>query len=303
VNGSFDLQVNGYAGVYFNSDHTTAEDYHRACVALHEEGVDGILATVITDSIEHLCSRLTNIVRAREQDPLVSKLIQGIHIEGPFLNPEPGYIGAHPADHAQPASLDAMKRLLNAAEGLTRIVTLAPECDPGFQVTSWLAQQAITVSAGHCNPSTDQLQAAIDAGLSMFTHLGNGCPLNLHRHDNIIQRVLSLSDRLFVGFIADGVHVSFEALSNYLKLVGPDRAFVVTDAVSAAGMGPGTYALAGQDVVVDEQLATWAADRSHLVGSAMTMTRVRENLTNQLKLSAEQVQRLTDENPRTAIGI
>jgi N-acetylglucosamine-6-phosphate deacetylase len=112
-----------------------------------------------------------------------------------------------------------------------------------------------------------------------------------------------LSGHLYVGFIADGVHVPFEALSNYLKLVGPDRAFVVTDAVSAAGMGPGTYSLAGQNVVVDEQLATWAANRSHLVGSAMTMTRVRENLSNKLKLSAEQVQRLTVRNPRMAIGI
>ena len=69
----------------------------------------------------------------------------------------------------------------------------------------------------------------------MFTHLGNGCPMQLHRHDNIIQRVLSLSDRLWISFIGDGAHVDFPALGNYLKCTGLDRAVIVTDAISAAG--------------------------------------------------------------------
>ena len=115
-----------------------------------------------------------------------------------------------------------------------RLVTLAPERDPGLKVTRWLAGQAILVSAGHCDASTDQLRAAIDAGLSMFTHLGNGCPTTLHRHDNIIQRVLSLRKRLTISFIADGVHVPAAALGNYLRLAGVDRSIVVTDAITAA---------------------------------------------------------------------
>ena len=86
-----------------------------------------------------------------------------------------------------------MKRLLDAAGGLTKVVTLAPERDPGFRVTRMLARKNVIVSAGHSDASVDQLQAAIDAGLAMFTHLGNGCPMQMHRHDNIIQRVLSLS--------------------------------------------------------------------------------------------------------------
>ena len=83
------------------------------------------------------------------------------------------------------------------------------------RVIRMLADRGIRVAAGHCDPSGDQLRAAIDAGLSMFTHLGNGCPLMMHRHDNIIQRVLSLSDRLWIGFISDGVHVPLPALRNY----------------------------------------------------------------------------------------
>ena len=149
---------------------------------------------------------------------------------------------------------------------------------PGMQVTRMLARQGIVVSAGHCDPSLDQLDAAIDAGLSMFTHLGNGCPLQMHRHDNVIQRALSRSQQLWLGFIADGVHVPFFALQNYLRAASFERCFVVTDAISAAGQGPGTYRLGEQTVVVDEQLATWAEDRSHLMGSAGTMPRTAANL-------------------------
>ena len=186
-----------------------------------------------------------------------------------------------------------MQKMLDAAGGLTRIVTLAPERDAGNRVTSFLAGQGIRVAAGHCNPTLDQLQASIDAGLTLFTHLGNGCPLQLPRHDNIIQRVLRLSDQLHIGFIADGVHVPFVALANYLKCCGIDRAFVVTDAICGAGLGPGEYTLGSGKVVVDENLATWSADRAHLVGSAGTMPRSRRELANRAPTS-----RLTN---RTAI--
>lgn len=297
-----DLQVNGYVGVDFNADNVKPEEFVRACQALRKDGVAKILATVITASLEQLCHRITSIVSAR-QDPLVAEMIVGVHIEGPFLNPAAGFIGAHPAEHALPADIESMKRLVDCTDGLTRIVTLAPECDPGLRVTRWLAKQGITVSAGHCDPSIDELRAAIDAGLSMFTHLGNGCPLHLHRHNNIIQRVLSESQHLAIGFIADGIHVPFIALKNYLNAVGFDRAFIVTDAISAAGMGPGKYEMLGQQVVVDEQLATWAADKSHLVGSAMTMPRVHQNLRDELDLSEVDIDRLTRVNPAAAVGI
>jgi N-acetylglucosamine-6-phosphate deacetylase len=273
------------------------------CRRLREEGVAGILATVITADIDAMCRRLANIVRAREADAMTADVVWGIHIEGPFLNEEPGYIGAHPKECARSADVDNMKRLLEAAGGLTRIVTLAPERDAHQEVTRFLAQQGICVSGGHCNPSIDELRAAIDAGLRMFTHLGNGCPGQLPRHDNIIQRVLSQAERLHIGFIADGVHVPFFALANYLKCCGIDRAFVVTDAIRGAGLGPGEYSIGDRRAIIDENLATWAADRSHLVGSAGTMPRSAENLRHAMNLSESDVQRLLSGNPREALGL
>jgi N-acetylglucosamine-6-phosphate deacetylase len=296
--GYVDLQVNGYADVDFNADDLPAERVAAVCGRLRDEGVAGILATVITADLDAMCRRLANICRVREADSGIAAMIWGIHIEGPFLNEQPGYIGAHPVDAARPADVDWMKRLLDAAGGITKIVTLAPERDAKSSVTKYLARQGVSVSAGHCNPSLDELYAAIDAGLSLFTHLGNGCPGMLPRHDNIIQRALSLSDELMFGFIADGVHVPFVTLGNYLKCCGLDRAFIVTDAIRGAGLGPGKYTIGKLPVVVDENLATWSADRSHLMGSAGTMRRSEENLRRALGFDDRQIQQLMCDNPR-----
>jgi N-acetylglucosamine-6-phosphate deacetylase len=301
LRGYVDLQVNGYADVDFNADELSAERVAAVCERLRTEGVAGILATVITADLDAMCRRLANICRVRNDDSNVADMIWGIHIEGPFLNEEPGYIGAHPRAAARPADVETAKRLLDAAGGVTRIVTLAPERDEHARVTNFLAEQGIRVSAGHCNPTLDQLRASIDAGLSLFTHLGNGCPALLPRHDNIVQRTLSLAEHLFIGFIADGVHVPFFALGNYLDCCGIDRAFVVTDAICGAGLGPGEYTIGEQRLVVDENLATWSADRTHLMGSAGTMVRSAENLQRALNLDENEIRTLLVDNPSLII--
>jgi len=298
----FDLQVNGYGGVDFNTDDLSAEGLHAACVALRNDGVAGILATVITEDLAKMAGRLRRMVELRERDPLAKEMIPGFHIEGPFISPETGYVGAHPKDAVRPANVEDMGRLLDAAGGLARIVTLAPECDPGMKTTRFLADRKITVSAGHTNASLDQLRAAADAGLRMFTHLGNGCPMNVHRHDNIVQRGLAMAERLWIGFIADGVHVPFFALRNYLRTAGIERCFVVTDAIAPAGKGPGRYRLGRWDLLIGEDLVARAPDGSHFVGSAISMPRVMENLTRGVGLTEQEALRLTRENPRAAVG-
>lgn len=299
----FDLQVNGYGGVDFQKEDLTAEEMHHACAMLAAGGVSGILATIITDSIDRMAGCLRRIAQYRRQDPLVRQLVAGFHLEGPFINETDGYRGAHPRDAVRPADVPSMQHLLQAADGLIRIVTLAPERDPDFAVTRLLARQGIIVSAGHCDPTLDQLKAAIDAGLSMFTHLGNGCPMQLHRHDNIIQRGLSLYPHLWLGFIADGVHVPFLALGNYLRAAGLDRCFVVTDAIAPAGLGPGRYTLGRWQLLIGPDMVAMAPDKSHLVGSASTMRQLETNLLQGLGLTPEHARRLLCLNPRRAIGL
>ena len=297
----FDLQVNGYAGIDFNSDTLTTEQAKVACSALEEDGNEGILATIITDSPESMKAKMRRIVRAREEDELVRWVVAGLHIEGPFLNPEEGFIGAHPRGQAQPASVDVMKDLMEAAGGLTRIVTLAPECDPECATIRYLAEQGVVVSAGHCNPSLEQLKASIDAGLKMFTHLGNGCPQYLPRHDNIVERVLSLSEELWVCFIGDGVHVPAFALRNYFRAAGLERCLVVTDAISAARCGPGNYTLGSEQIKVGEDGVARSSDGTHLMGSTATMPYV-ESILRRMGISDEDVTELCGNRPRRVIA-
>jgi N-acetylglucosamine-6-phosphate deacetylase len=303
MSGYVDVQINGYAGIDFNADDLQAEALHAACKALSRDGVEGVLATFITDDLDLMCSRIERFSRLREQDPLARERIWGFHVEGPFLNPARGYIGAHPTDQAQPATPDAMARLLEAGDGLVRLVTLAPEVDSGMKVTRLLARQGIIVSGGHSDASLDDLQRGLDAGLSMFTHLGNGCPAEMPRHDNIISRVLSLADRLWISFIADGAHIPFFVLRNYLKITGLERVVIVTDAIAAAGCGPGVFQLGQRMVSVGEDGVPRAPDDSHLIGSGTIMSRMAANLETDLGFMPDQVDQLTSRNPRLLLGL
>jgi N-acetylglucosamine-6-phosphate deacetylase len=297
----FDLQMNGYAGVDFNRDDLTGKSLHEACALLREDGTEGILATVITAEVDRMCARLTRLAELRARDETIADMIAGIHIEGPFLNESPGFIGAHPARAARAADPGIMERLLEAAAGLTRVVTLAPERDAGFRTTRLLAERGVCVSAGHCDPSLDQLKGAVDAGLRMFTHLGNGCPLTMDRHDNIIQRALSLHDRLWLCFIPDGVHVPFPALKNYLRCAGLERTIFVTDAIAASRLGPGDYTIGDVSVTVGEDLVARVRGKPGLAGSTVTVPRMVRFAREVLGLTESEMELVMHTNPVRAL--
>ena len=293
-----DLQVNGYAGVDFNSDCLTLKEFESALQAMQQSGVELLLPTIITDSLDRMVMRIATLAKLRSESQLARSMVAGFHIEGPFINAASGFVGAHPAKEVRPANLTDILRLLEAADGLTKIVTLAPEADINCSVIKRLVDENVIVSAGHCDPSLVQLDKAIDAGLSMFTHLGNGCPLSLHRHDNVIQRVLSRSERLSIGLITDGIHLPWFLLKNILNLATVERCFVVSDAISAAGLGAGEFELANQRVIVDEHGGTWTADRLHLVGSATSLPTMANRMRSELGLSDIEISMLTYDNPK-----
>jgi len=292
-----DLQLNGYKGVDFNADDLTLDRMRRACAAVKADGGGRMLATVITDRLDAMAARIARLAQLHAADADIRTVMAGIHVEGPFINGCPGYVGAHPAKHVIPASPAAAGRLLDAGGGLVRLVTLAPECDEGLATVRFLAREGVCVSAGHCDASRDQLARAVDAGLAAFTHLGNGCPLSLHRHDNIIARVLALDGLRFVMVIADGVHVPPWVLGSWIRRIGIERAVAVTDGTAAAGMPPGRYTLGGREVVVAADGAAWSPDRSHLVGSTATPADIRRVLCDGVGLSAADTERLTTLNP------
>ncbi len=295
--GFYDIQVNGYAGIDFNQNDLRAEDFQLACKRLKEDGVEGILATIITADFEDMKKRLSNIARYQKKDPMIQDIVRGIHIEGPFINDTPGYHGAHPKQYISDANQDLMLELLESANGLTKIVTLAPEKDQGMQTTRMLADKGIHVSAGHCNPSLAQLKKGIDAGLDMFTHFGNGIPNTLSRHDNLLQKVLSLREHLWICYIADGIHIPLYVLKNYLDLTGTDHSIVITDCMAGASAPPGTYRISHIELEVGEDGVVREPGKENFAGSSATMKKCYDNLCLQMGISEMDARKLTIENP------
>lgn len=300
-----DLQLNGYRGLDFAAESLDAASLADACRAYRADGGGRFLATVITDDLAALERRVGALAAAIDGDGTIADTVAGIHVEGPFIRAERGFVGAHPPEHARDADPAAADRLLEAGRGHVRMVTLAPERDPGFATIRTLSARGVLVAAGHCDPSLACLREACAAGLSCFTHLGNGCPHVLPRHDNVIHRVLACDELPFVTLVADGFHLPTFLLRTLLRVLGPDRAIVVSDATAAAGMGPGTYRLGGRDVVVGDDGVAWSDDRTHLVGSTATMTRLREVLAapfpQGVGLDGTTIDRLLVRNPRAAL--
>lgn len=296
-----DLQLNGYRGLDFGAADLDPDRLAAICRAYRADGGGRFLATVITDSLPVLARRLGALADCLEADEAIRDTVAGIHVEGPFIRVERGFVGAHPPEHACEATPAAMERLLDAGRGHVRMVTLAPERDPGFRTIGALVRRGVLVAAGHCDPSLELLRDACAAGLSCFTHLGNACPHLLPRHDNILHRVLACEELPFVTLIADGVHLPPFFLGAMIRWLGPDRAIVVSDATAAAGMGMGTFHLGGLSVVVGEDGAAWSADRTHLFGSTAMPSHLRRVLAD-VGQSEPAIDRLIATNPHRALA-
>ncbi len=305
--GYVDLQINGLARVDFNANDLDASEWNRARRALWADGTSHFLPTLITDSLEGLHRKLRRLAllcqSPHEESDSGHATAVGIHLEGPYLSSIPGYIGAHSAAHARSADLEVTKRLFESAAGTLRLVTLAPECDPTGASIRFLVDHGILVAAGHTDASLDELKRAIDAGLSLFTHLGNACPQVLHRHDNIVHRVLSLRDRLRVTLIADGHHLPWWLLRAWIDDFGPESVSIVSDAISAAGLPPGIHRLGDLRVAVGSDGVPRSQDGSHFVGSGSTLGVMAKSLEMAIAVPIEVRTQIFTTNARNWLGI
>lgn len=297
-----DLQINGYMGIDFNDPTVKVAQIVLAATRMREHGVRAALPTIITGDLDVMCRCITNVVNAVREDEIAASVFQGIHIEGPFLSRQAGYIGAHPAEHARDQDLKVLEQLLAAGSELTRIVTLAPEVDEGGAMTALCRDRGVVVAAGHTDASLEQLECCIDAGLSLFTHLGNGCPRMMDRHDNIIYRGLAFRDRLNYSLIADGFHIPPLLFQLLLDWIPRERLIVVSDAISAAGLGPGTYQLGNRVVRVGVDKCARDASGEHFVGAASTMGDADAWL-ELLGLQPSERWSLLSQNPSRLVGL
>src|SRR5580698_2449645 len=238
--GLIDLQVNGFLGDDFNADDLTSDAVQRLARRMLATGVTTFLPTIITASEEKIVHNLRIIAAARQADPLVMQMIPFVHVEGPHIAPEDGPRGAHPLEHVRPPDINEFMRWQAASGDLVGMVTLAPEYSGVADYIHALSVRGIHISLGHTGASQDQIHAAATAGAHLSTHLGNGVANLLPRHPNLIWAQLA-DDRLTATFIADGQHLPADTLTVMMRAKTVQRAALISDLVTLAGLPPGEY--------------------------------------------------------------
>ena len=272
--GFIDLQVNGFAGVDFNSLSCGVEDIERALAKMFSTGVTRCFPTLITASPEALIDRLRVLSKARST-LLHGHAMEGFHVEGPHISSEDAPRGAHPKQWVRPPDLDEYRRWQEAADGQVRIITLAPEWPGALGYIEHVTREGVVVSIGHTHATPEQIHDAVSAGATMSTHLGNAAG-SRHRHDPFIEQQLK-ETRLNASFIVDGHHLPDEFLRRAIAAKGMERCVLITDAVAPAMCDPGQYSLGGVDVELrnDGRVTLRGGDR--LAGSSLRMDRAVRN--------------------------
>jgi N-acetylglucosamine-6-phosphate deacetylase len=263
-----DLQVNGFAGIDFQQDDLTTDALLQAVRGLHRDGCGRFLLTLISDEWPRLMARLGHLRRLRETSAELRHAIAGWHVEGPFLSSEPGYRGAHRAEvmcDPKPEQIEEMRAV--AGEDLV-MLTLAPERLDAIAAIGQATALGIKISLGHTNAPAKRLTQAIRAGAIGFTHLGNGCPRELDRFDNILWRMFE-TPKLMVSLIPDGVHVAPALFRLMHREIGADRIYFVSDAMAAGGAPTGRYRLAHLELEVGEDSIVRLPGTGNLAGSAL----------------------------------
>ena len=287
----FDVQINGFSGVDFQQPELPLADLRRAVDALAAHQTLRFFLTLITDSLPALAAKLQNLERLRQLDPALHLALCGYHLEGPWISPASGFSGAHPTHWIRPPQLAEFTALQRAAGGQIRLVTLAPEWPGSPAFIRALIDRGVQVSLGHSDASDAEIDAAIAAGARFCTHLGNGVPTQLHRHENVVQRLLA-RDELTALLIPDGIHLPPPTLQNFFRAKPPGRALFTTDAMAAAAAPPGPYTLGSLQLTVARDRVVRLPQSLQFAGSSLTPPEAVANVSRWLHLPPDHARAL-----------
>jgi len=292
--GFVDLQVNGFAGVDFNSPAASHEDIDRALTAIFLTGVTRVFPTVITGAPDAMLAALRNLAAARAALPR-GEAIEALHVEGPHISPADGPRGAHPKEWVRPPDFAEFQRWQDAAQGLVRIVTLSPEWPAAPRYIEQITELGVVAAIGHTRATPGQLRDAVAAGATLSTHVGNGAGSRTRIEDFIEYQLTE--PRLAASFIVDHHHLPDDFLCRALELKGIDRSILVTDAVAPAMCEPGPYMLGSVPVELraDDRVTLRGGDR--LAGSSLRMDRAIANVMSRAGVGLAQAVTMASTNP------
>jgi len=279
IPGFVDLHVHGAGG--HDVMEATPEALDAAAETLARGGTTSFLATTVTAAPERICASAAGIAKyAKERKngqhaPSARAEVVGIHFEGPFISA--ARRGVHPREWIAAPSAELFGRMLEAAGGLARILTLAPEAPGGLELVKDAQDSGLVVSMGHTDATYEQAMAAIEHGASHAAHVFNAMRPFSHRDTGVLGAVFT-SPRVTAELIADGVHVDAAAIKLLLKAKGPEKVILVSDGTAATGMGDGRYRLGDFEVEVKGGAVRNAEGK--LAGSTLTLDRALRNITD-----------------------
>jgi N-acetylglucosamine-6-phosphate deacetylase len=292
----FDVHIHGAKG--HDVMEATVEALDTMGSFLASRGTGSYLATTVTAPLDATLRSLSGLAKLLARPAVAGQARPlGIHLEGPFLSHSKR--GVQPAEHLLAPDIAAFDRFFEAAEGHIRLMTLAPELSGAVELAAHATARGVRVSLGHSNATAAETRAAIAAGAVSATHTFNAMrPLD-HREPGILGTVLTC-DTLFAEMICDGIHTAREMAKLWWRAKGPERAILVTDAMSAAGMPDGEYQLGGFAVQVANGRAMVG---DTLAGSVLTLDRALANFVEFTGAPLEQALRLATVNPAAMTGL
>jgi N-acetylglucosamine-6-phosphate deacetylase len=300
--GLIDLQINGYAGIDWNDGPVETDQLAEAAHRLLATGVVAFLPTLITGAEDHFTRVVAAIAQAIDEDAKVARACPGIHLEGPYISPIDGPRGAHPREHVRPPDWEEFARWQEAAGGRIRLITLAPEWPEALEFIERATAAGVIVALGHTAASAERIAEAASAGATFSTHLGNGSHAVLPRHENYIWAQLA-DDRLAASFIVDGHHLPPPVVKCMLRAKTIEKSILVTDAISAAGLGPGHHRLGKIQVEVSESGRVSLPGTPYLAGSVLEMHTAVANTVRFTGLTLAEALQMANLNPARVIGI
>lgn len=288
--GFIDLQVNGSFGVDVATEPERLPDLSRSLLST---GTTAYLPTVIS-SPESLYEEALPQIAANASSRAGAEVL-GVHLEGPFLELEKR--GAHAAVHIRPPDRALLGRLLDLAP--VRMLTVAPEVEGAGEVMALARDRGVVVSAGHSAASFEVAYAAFDGPVAGVTHLFNAMS-PLHHREPGLPGAAFAHPRVVCGLIPDGLHVHPEMVGLAFRMLGPDRIYLTTDAIAAAGMGPGEYRLATRTVYMEDGVPRLASGA--IAGSVLTMSEAFANILAFTGCTIPEAARMVSTSPARLVG-
>lgn len=268
--GLIDIQINGYRGYDFCGESLQISDVLDISHLVTEAGVTAYCPTITTNSHKIMMANLKTVAESVSSLSKTHAQIIGIHLEGPYISSENGPRGAHPSIYTRNPNWEEFLQFQEAAEGLIRIVTLAPELDGAIDFISRLSASGVVVALGHHQASVEVIHNAVKAGAVLSTHLGNGAHSVLPRHPNYLWEQIA-EDGLLASLIVDGHHLPSSVVKVIYRVKGIERIILISDVVFLAGLAEGRYQFMGLNVDVMSDGSIRSTGTPYLAGSSLKL--------------------------------